>query len=85
VNVLVIASDFNIRDSIWDFSFFFHSIYNNLLVNVTDFFDLMLSHPTNQVPTRYLDNINDISSVIDLRFLRPNFMEFDNYIIYPKF
>jgi len=42
-NILVIASDFNIRDSIWDPLILFHSIYSNLLINVADSFNLLLS------------------------------------------
>jgi len=33
-NVLVIAGDFNIRDSIWDSLIFFYSIHSNLLTNI---------------------------------------------------
>ena len=83
-NVLVIVSNLNIRDSIWNLLFSFYSIHSNLLVDVADSFDLMLSYPTNQVLTRYLDNVNDANSVIDLMFLRPNSLEFDNYTIYSE-
>jgi len=31
-----------------------------------------------------LDNINDANFVIDLMFLRPNSLEFNNYTIHPK-
>ena len=60
------ASNLNIRDSIWNPLFSFHLIHSNLLVNITDSFDLMLLYSTNQVPTRYLDNVNDISFVINI-------------------
>ena len=83
-NVLVIVSNLNIRDSIWNLLFSFYSIHSNLLVDVADSFDLMLSYSTNQVLTRYSDNMNDANSVIDLMFLRPNSLEFDNYTIYPE-
>ena len=39
-NVLVMASDFNIRDNIWDLSIFFYLIYSNLLVYVANSFNL---------------------------------------------
>jgi len=83
-NVLVIVSNLNIRDSIWNLLFSFHLIHSNLLVDVAGSFDLMLLYPTNQVLTRYLDNVNDANSVIDLMFLRPNSLEFNNYTIYPE-
>jgi len=83
-NVLVMVSNLNIRDSIWNLLFSFHSIHSNLLVDVADSFDLMLSYPTNQVLTRYSDNVNDANSVIDLMFLKHNSLEFDNYTIYSE-
>ena len=39
---------------------------------------------TNQVSTKYSDNVNDASSVINLMFFRPNILKFDNYTIHPK-
>ena len=45
--------------------------------------NLELSKPTNQVPTRYLNNLQDIDLVIDLIFLRPTFLEFNNHSIHP--
>jgi len=83
-NILVMTGDFKIRDSSWDLLFPFHLSYNNLLSNIADSLNLLLSNPTIQVPTRYLDNTNDINSVIDLMFLRPNSSEIDNYTIYSK-
>jgi len=55
--ILVIASNFNIRDSNWDLSFSFRSIHSDLLADVSDSLDLCLSKSTNQVPTRYSDNM----------------------------
>ena len=83
-NILVMTGDFKIRDSSWDLLFPFYLSYNNLLSNIADSLNLLLSNPTIQVPTRYLDNTNDINSVIDLMFLRPNSSEIDNYTIYSK-
>ena len=81
-NILVMTGDFNIRDSSWDPLFPFHLSHNNLLSDVADSLNFLLSNPTIQVPTRYLDNTNDVNSVIDLMFLRPNFSEIDNYTIH---
>ena len=79
------AGGFNIRDSSWNPSFSFHSIYNDLLTDIADFLDLILSNPTiNQVPTRYSDNINDVNSIINLIFLKPNSLKIDNHTIYPE-
>jgi len=83
-NILVMTGDFDIRDSIWNSLISFNLIYSNLLVDVADSFDLLLSLSTNQVPTRYSDNVNNANFVIDIIFLRPNSLEFDNYTIYPK-
>ena len=83
-NVLIITDDFNIRDNIWDLSHSSRSFHSNSLIDIADSIDLMLSKPTNQVPTRYLDNIEDIDSVIDLMFLKPNSLEINNYTIYPE-
>jgi len=58
------ADNFNIRDNIWDLLFLFYLIHSNLLVPGS--FDFILSCSTNQVLTRYLDNMNDANSVINL-------------------
>jgi len=68
-NLLIITGDFNIRDSIWDPSFPHHSTISDNLMIIADSFNLDLSIPTNQVPTRYLDMVNETNSVIDLMFL----------------
>jgi len=71
-NVLIMTRDFNIRDSSWDPHFLYHSIHSDILIKVADSLHLELSRPTEQVPTRYLDNQQNLNSVIDLMFLRPN-------------
>ena len=44
-NVLIMAGDFNIRNSDWDLSYPFHSIHTNSLLEIADLFDLKLSCP----------------------------------------
>ena len=63
------ASSFNIRDSDWNPSYTFHSIHTGSLLEIVDFFDLNLSHPIQQIPTCYSDNVNNVNSVINLFFL----------------
>ena len=69
-NILIIIGDFNIRDNIWDLNFSYHSIHSDFLTDITNSMNLYISGPTNQVPTRYLDNQNNSNLVIDLMFLR---------------
>ena len=42
-NVLIIASDFNIRDNDWNLSYSFHSSYSNILIEIVNSFYLILS------------------------------------------
>ena len=78
------AGNFNIRDSSWDSSFSHHSIHCNLLNDIADSMDLCMSEATNYVPTRYLDNQNNLNSVIDLIFLCSNLLELNNHTIHPE-
>jgi len=68
-NLIIMAGDFNIRDSIWDLVFPHHSTFSNNLMIVANSFNLELSSPTHNVPTRYLDSDNSSNSTIDLMFL----------------
>ena len=68
-NLLVMTSDFNIRDSIWDPSFLHYSSISDNLMIIADSFNLELSILTNPVPTRYLDTVSEANSVIDLMFI----------------
>ena len=82
-NLLIMTGDFNICDSLWDPSYNFHSLISNDLFMIVDSFDLNLSVPINQIPTRYLDNTNDLNSVINLMFLWCNSSEINSYTIHP--
>jgi len=68
-NVLIMMGDFNIRDSLWDPSFHFHSSISDNLIMIADSFNLALSSPTNPGPTRFSDTAGESNSVIDLMFL----------------
>ena len=79
-NVLVMAGDFNIKDNSWDFSFPHHSIHCDLLTDIVDSMSLCIFKFTNQVPTRYSDNQNNLNSVINLIFLWLTSLEFEEHI-----
>ena len=76
--------DFNIWDSLWDSSYNHHSSISDDLFAITDSFNLSLSCPTDQVPTRYSDNSNDSNSVIDLMFLYCNSYKLNTHLIHPE-
>ena len=76
--------NFNIRDNIWDSLFPHHSIYSDTLTEIANSLNICLSKFTNYIPTRYMDNQNDLNSVINLMFLHLNSEEFDNHTIYPE-
>ena len=83
-NVLLMTGDFNIRDSLWDSSFPFHSSISDDLLIIANSFNLALSTPTNPCPTRYLDTVGGANSVIDLMFLCYKSTELDHYSIHPE-
>ena len=78
------TEDFNIYDSLWNPLFPHYSHISNDLFILADIFNLELSHPIDQVPTRYSDNCQESNSVIDLMFLWSSSTELDNYLIHPK-
>ena len=82
-NILLMTGDFNIRDSLWDLPFPFHSSISNDLIMIADSYDLALSSPTNPCPTRYSDTAGESNSVIDLMFLRNGSSKLDNHFILP--
>ena len=57
-NLLIMTGDFNIRDSLWDSSFPYHSSISNNLIIIADSFNLELSILTNSVPisVKIVDN-----------------------------
>ena len=84
LNLLIMAGNFNIRDSFWDPAFPHHSYLCDDLLIVADSFNLELSYPTNNVPTRYLDSDSGSNSTIDLMFLRSSSRELNSYFIIPN-
>ena len=83
-NVLIMTGDFNIRDSLWDLSFPFHSSISDDLIIIADSFNLTLSTPTNPCPTRYSDTAGEANSVIDLMFLCYGLSKFNHHSILPE-
>ena len=83
-NVLLMMGNFNIRDSLWDPSFPFHSSISDNLIMIADSFDLVLSSPTNPCPTKYSDTAGESNSIIDLTFLWFGSQELDNHFILPE-
>jgi len=77
------TGDFNIRDSLWDPSYSFHSSISDDIFAIADYFNLFLSFLTEQVPTRFSDNANDSNSVLDLMFLRCDSEEINSHVIHP--
>ena len=68
-NVLVMTGDFNIRDSLWDSTFSYHSSISDDLLIITDSFHLALSMPTDPYSTRYSDIVGEANLIIGLMFL----------------
>ena len=83
-NIIIIIGNFNIRDSLWNSNFPFHSIYNNTLLDIVDSLSLVISKPFENFSTRFLDNNHNTNSVLDLVFLRPSSLETNHYHIYLK-
>ena len=81
-NILLMTGDFNIRDSLWDSSFPFHSSISDDLVIIADSFSLALFTPTNPCPTRYSDMAGESNSMIDLMFLCYGSSELDQHLIH---
>ena len=56
-------------------------IHSEILLDIADTLDLSFFHSTNLVSARYLNNSEDLNSIINLIFLRPNSVELDNHLI----
>ena len=82
-NIVLMTGNFNIRNSLWDSTFSFHSSLSDDLIIIMDSFNLALSTPTNPCPIRYSDTVGESNLVIDLMFLRYGFSELDQYSILP--
>ena len=78
------TQDFNIRDREWNLSYSHHSASSDILLEVTDSFDLKLLWSVNQIPIQYTDNPNDANSVINFMFLQADLNEINNHLILPK-
>ena len=83
-NMVIMTSDFNIRDCSWNSNFPFHSSHSDSLFDITDSFSLEISKPMENVPTRYSDNDHKTNLVLDLVFLRPSSPEFNHHHIHPN-
>ena len=81
-NIIIMTDNFNIRDSIWDFNFPFHSSHSNSLFDVADSFSLDISKPLKNFPTRFSDNDHNANLVLDLVFLCSSSPEFNHHRIY---
>jgi len=80
-NVVLMTGDFNIRDSLWNLSFPFHSSVSDDLIILADSFNLALSSPTNSCPTRYSDMPGKLNSVINLMFFHSDSSKLDQHSI----
>ena len=78
------TGDFNIRDSLWDSSFPYHSSISNDLIIIANSFNLALLIPTNPGPTRFSNTAEEANSVIDLMFLCYRSSELDRHTIHPE-
>ena len=77
------TGDFNIRDSLWDLNFPFHSVYSDMLFDIADFLSLALSKPIENFPTRFFNNNQNSNSVLDFVFTQSSSTEFNWHHIYP--
>ena len=63
------TENFNIKDNDWNLSYSHYFVYADTLRKIIDLFDLELFISISQVLTKYINNLNESNSVIDLIFL----------------
>jgi len=83
-NIIIMTGDFNIRDSLWDMNFLFHSVHSDTLFDIADSFSLAISKPSEDFPTRFSDNDHNSNLVLDLVFLYSFSSEFNHHHIHPE-
>ena len=83
-NLLIMTGDFNIRDSLWDLFFPYHSSISDDLIIIADLFNLDLLIPANSISTRYSNTERKANLVINLMFLCSRSNKLNNHLIYPK-
>ena len=77
------TGDFNIRDSLWDPSFPFHSSISDNLIIIADLFNLSLLTLINPYLTRYSNTAREANSVTNLMFLHYGSTKLDQHSIHP--
>ena len=68
-SILLMMDNFNIKDSLWDLSFLFHSSISNNLIVIANSFNLGLSTSINSCLTKFSNTARKANSVINLMFL----------------
>ena len=81
--MLIMTGNFNIRDSLWDPSFPYHSSISDDLIIIANSFNLDLLTPINPMSTRYSDTDSESNSVIDLMFLCSGSTKLNDHSIHP--
>jgi len=78
------TGNFNIRDNDWDPNYPHHSVHTENLLTLAESLGLDLLSPINPGPTRFVDNLCDTNSIIDLAFINPNNSGFGQYSLHPE-
>ena len=75
------TGDFNIRDNDWDLFYPHYLFYTDTLLEIANSLGLDLSIPINSGSTWFLNNSQNLNSVLDLIFFRTGSEEFNNHLI----